>query len=433
MSDTDRYRRLVRFENGAVDVLWEDSAGYDAGHPHDLAVAVRDGQLRGYLDGTPMFAVHGSALPGRVGLYCAGNDQAGFSGVQVYPAETAEHPWLLDERFLPGRPARWAVVDVGDVGGPSAWSTDAGGLRQASSLHGGSADPDDPAKPGTLALLDDGWGDQRASAVLSTGGPGAIGVVFRYADPGNHYRFSMDSDMSYRRLVRIQDGACTVLWEDGGATGTGRDYLLTIDAVGDLLSVALDGSPLCTVIDAAHQAGRIGLYCWWNPAARFREVRVAAPEWVPWCTLGDEPLRSAGAVVRIHAGANQAGLAEPGWPDGLDHRYAAGLDDRGRLTLSRSRADLRLRDPAGKPGHTCSFLPPDAYADVPIRVLRKADGTGIALFPAAGPLQPGHHRLHLEFRRDNRAVDAGSTVLRCAGSTAAELVDLEIPWRSRPG
>jgi len=211
-----------------------------------------------------------------------------------------------------------------------------------------------------------------------------------------------------------------------------RDHLLTVDAVGDIVSVALDGSPLCTVADGAHPAGRVGLYCWRNAAARFREVRVAAPEWVPWCSLDDEPSRSAGAVVRIHAGADHG---EPGGPDGPerpDHRDAARLDDRGRITLPRARADLRLRDPDGAPGHTRSFLPPDAYAAVPVHVLRKADGTAFAVFPQGGALPAGEYRMHLEFRRDNRAVSPGSTVLHRAGSSATELVDLDIPWRSRP-
>jgi len=221
MSDTDGYRRLVRFETGAADVLWENAAGYDPGHPHDLAVVVRGGRLRGYLDGLPMFAVRAPARPGRVGVYCAGNTAGGFSGVRVYPADTAEHPWLLDDRFAAHRTPRLTVVDVGDVDGPSAWGADGEGLLQTGSIAGGSADPADPAKPGTLALLGEGVADLRLSVALATGGPGAVGAVFRYTDAGNHYRFSMDGDLGYRRLVRVQGGVSTVLWEDGVAPAVG--------------------------------------------------------------------------------------------------------------------------------------------------------------------------------------------------------------------
>jgi hypothetical protein len=126
-----------------------------------------------------------------------------------------------------------------------------------------------------------------------------------------------------------------------------------------------------------------------------------------------------------------AGRGDPGEDAGIEHRYAAQLDDRGRITLTPVHAELRLRPPEEGAGHARSFLPPGDYGPIPVRVLRKADGTGVALFPQTPGLQPGQYRLHLEFHRDNRAADPGSIVLRQAGSATPELVDLDIPWLGR--
>ena len=41
--------------------------------------------------------------------------------------------------------------------------------------------------------------------------------MFRYQDANNYYRFSMDSQRHYRRLVRVVDGQFTKLAKtDGG-------------------------------------------------------------------------------------------------------------------------------------------------------------------------------------------------------------------------
>jgi hypothetical protein len=439
-------RSLVRADAGALTVLWSDDGGYQPGRPYDLAIVARDGWLRGFLDGVPLFAVREPARPGRVGMYSGRNPDARFSEVRVYPTDAALHRWLVDERFDPARPPALTVLDEGDQDGPSSWTFDAGGLRQTSAIHGGDDDPADPAKPGTIALLGEPLTDFRFTTLLASGEPGAIGVVFRHGGAGDHYRFSMDRDGGYRRLVRVEGGEVTVLWEDALAYALDRDYLLTIDCVGELLRGFLDGEPLFELTDAAHAAGRVGLYCRRDGAARFREVRAAAPVWTPWCVLGAEEPLPAGARLRVHAGRDpgdaggQGGPGQQGGPgdrggqpdpEGVRHRYAAKLDDRGRISLPAAGAELRVRAPEGAGGHARWFLPPGDYAPVPVRLLRKADGTGVALFPLAGPLEPGQYRLHVEFRRDNRAADPASTVLRQAGSAAAELTDLDIGWPAR--
>ena len=59
-----------------------------------------------------------------------------------------------------------------------------------------------------------GWGDTTLTVRARSEDNDALGVVFRYRDPQNFYRFSMDSQRTYRRLTRTVNGVTSVLRED---------------------------------------------------------------------------------------------------------------------------------------------------------------------------------------------------------------------------
>ena len=192
-----------------------------------------------------------------------------------------------------GKLGRWEVRDEGNVNTPSNWVVGETAapvsryITQTSNIRGGNVDAGDPFKPGTMLLfaddptLDSGhaeqparWTDYRLSVYLRAAAEGAIGVVFRYRDGGNYYRLSLDCNGKYRRLVSVADGAHTVLDEDVFAYESQRDYLLTVEAVGETLRVYQDGALIFDVTRADHKTGGVGLYCFDNPAARFSDVRV---------------------------------------------------------------------------------------------------------------------------------------------------------------
>jgi len=179
----------------------------------------------------------------------------------------------------------------------------------------------------------------------------------------------------------VTGGVVIVLWDAAGALA--GDHLVTVDTVGDVVAVWIDGTLVCTVSDGTHPAGRVGVFGGTDPVARFHELRLAEAAWVPWHSFDDEPLREAGATIRVQGGHDRG---DASGPDGPEHWYAAELDPA-RAGLDRSRTDLRLRDPGGTTAHARSFSPESAYTNMPIRILRRSDGTGIALLP------PGrHHR-----------------------------------------
>ena len=58
---------------------------------------------------------------------------------------------------------------------------------------------------------------------------GRIGVVWRYSDPGNHYRFVMDPQAGKRELIRISGGGSTVLATKSFTHTPGQAYAISVE------------------------------------------------------------------------------------------------------------------------------------------------------------------------------------------------------------
>jgi hypothetical protein len=324
----------------------------------------------------------------------------------------------------------WTVVDAGTPSPPSAWGAQDGVLVQTAETHGGSLDPASLDKPGTCVIAGDAsWTDYRLTVRLCSHTEYGIGVLFRYGDSNNYYRFSMDRRLGYRRLIKKVNGHVEVLWEDHGAYEVGRDYLVTIDAFGDRVRLYVDGVRLCDRVESALSRGRVGLYCWGNAGAHFEEVAVLAPQFVDYYRFGLESRLPAGTVVHI---LPNAAHYDPGTETGIEYRSIAAFGEQGWPLLNPTGDVLRVVDEVGQEGHRRPFLPPSAYTAVPVSLLWTRDGTAAYLFfpdngNAVGPVPGGHYRLALTFHRDLREKDPTSKapVLRRAGRSTAEQVTIE--------
>ena len=133
---------------------------------------------------------------------------------------------------------------------------------------------DNPDMPGDHPDQPGNWTDYRVSVYLRSVDNDAIGVVFRYCDPDNFYRFSMDRERKYRRLVKVTKGVPANLAEDDFVYRQGQDYLVTVEAIGSSLRVFQNGGLIFDVTDGSFNRGRIGLYCWGHVDAHFSEIRV---------------------------------------------------------------------------------------------------------------------------------------------------------------
>jgi hypothetical protein len=430
------YRRVVKCAAGVFSTLWEDATAYDLERPYELTIACEGDSLRGWLDGVPVFEVEDSEVAaGQVGLYCWGHADCRFSNVRVFETDRLQRTFLAEDDFAFETAGLWSYATAGDQDGPAAWETTGGELRQTSNVWGGDPAGVEPALPGTLALAGDAtWTDYRVSVRLASDDDDAIGVVLRYQDADNWYRFSMDSERGYRRLVKSVAGVVTELWSDIFAYEVGREYLVTIDVLGAGIAGFLDGVPMFTVRDSDVATGGIGLYCWANTDARFQSVRVTATGWTAHYRFGpDEETVAAGTRIAIHSG-NAADWTDAPKP-GLSHRFIAGAQESGRRRLPANLpVPLRVRDGMGAPGHARRFLPVSEYAPLAdAKLLRRADGLDVAIFlPAATPLgslfDEGQYRLALVYMRDNTSADPNSVVVSQAGDTSAEEVTLDIPW-----
>jgi hypothetical protein len=257
MNRTDGVHRLEKRVHGVQTVLWQATAGVDLDRTYSLTLRATDSRLAGSLDGVPLFSVIDTDITrGSVGLTTSNNDGALFSNASV----------LDTGRTIAG----YRIYDAAEI---SAWSTAHGELRQRA-MVGVAASADQ----GTHAVATPDFTDEiRLVVEARTNSDGPYGVVFRYTDERNYYRFSVSTADHVKRLIKMVDGVATTLWETAGGSAPDASHRIVIDALGDRLIGRLDGLRLFEVVDATHRHGRVGLYCSRNDAIAFETVRVSTP------------------------------------------------------------------------------------------------------------------------------------------------------------
>ena len=182
---------------------------------------------------------------------------------------------LLSEDFNDGNYNGWILKDQGTTNGPMVWSAATGTMIQSSNTFTYPNGPEVP-KLGTYAYWQagSGWTDYTTAVTIKSTDDDAIGIMFRYQDENNYYRFSWDQSRNYRRLVKCENGVFTVLAEDSDPYVTGKSYQVKIAAQGSSLQVSIDGSPVFSVNDSTFSYGTIALYCWGNAGSYFDDIMV---------------------------------------------------------------------------------------------------------------------------------------------------------------
>lgn len=204
-------------------------------------------------------------------------------------APLAEVDFLADQEVGAGAPAPlWLPDFTGLAGltlvvptgtGAPAWSGAGATLTQ----DGDFSTPDGAAFGAPLEQPSTGMlaigptlpeGDVRIALTLDfLDADGMAGVVFRYTDPGNCYRFSLDRQRGRRVLSRFSDGVFNVLHSSALPPGA-SSFTVEIEAVGSRLSVRVNGAPVVSLVDASHAAGAVGFHSFRRPRARFTDVAV---------------------------------------------------------------------------------------------------------------------------------------------------------------
>lgn len=118
------------------------------------------------------------------------------------------------------------------------------------------------------------WTDYLVSAKIRSTDNDAIGIMFRYQDEDNYYRFSWFAEGKTRRLEKRVNGTFTVLAQDTAVYTTGQTYAVQISASGSSLKVAIDGKGLFSVTDTSLSKGTVALYSYYNQGSYFDDIRV---------------------------------------------------------------------------------------------------------------------------------------------------------------
>ena len=216
--------------------------------------------------------------------------------------------WLTDD-FNDGDLTGWQVVNEGTWDAPSAWGVVEGALQQTSNIYDGNTDGTVLPKKGTYAWYSNGqsWSDYQVAVQMRSLDDDAIGLMVRYQNPSNYYRFSWDAQRMYRRLVKVVNGEVTLLREDAVPYLIGQSYEVVMVANGNTLEVRVDGVPLFggPVVDRALSSGSVALYSWGNIGSVFDNVQVSP--------VGEPPTLSTLTVTKAGTGggtvtSNPAGI-----------------------------------------------------------------------------------------------------------------------------
>ncbi|MCC5636570.1 hypothetical protein LC593_11985 [Nostoc sp. CHAB 5844] len=270
------YRRLVKCTEGNFTTLWQDNFSYNIGETYSVSISAIGDRLS-LSFGSPgkrsqlvtiddkQTASNQPHLRGTVGLYVQGNKAVDFSSLILSTQQG------INSADLSSR-----VHDQGDIATPSQWSSDASNIYQKSDIHQNPLGRESIEKLGTyLTVLADGdsranWTNYSFDVTLSSTDDDAMGVMFRYTNSQNYYRFSMDSERSYQRLVKCVNGQFTLLWQRDEGYEVGKDYFLRIIVDGTRLRGYLKKSStghyekLFELRDRSQLQGQIAFYSWGN-------------------------------------------------------------------------------------------------------------------------------------------------------------------------
>lgn len=242
--------------------------------------------------------------------------------------------WSETENVDPGG---WTVIDEGTQDGPSSWFFSDKIVTQSSNIYGGDGTGLGLEKPGTYAISgQNNLTDVRMQADVRSLDDDVLGLMFRYRDSGNYYRFYMDSQRRIRRLEKKINGKVVVLAEDDAAYVPKKWYGVRIEAIGDHIRVYIDDGLVFDVTDAVFDKGNIGLYCWGNAGSEFKNISVNSFETAETMAAG-----TAKDTAASRAEPDVAAKQDSGDVPLTQERAAAGS---GETDLSEEPAALAAED-----------------------------------------------------------------------------------------
>ena len=174
----------------------------------------------------------------------------------LFTSLAAHGTTLLSDNFSDGNANGWTVVD--DSTGTPAWQVVNGGYRQANDVRGFVQS----FHSGSYAFNQNGlnFTDYEVSVRLAPVSTNSVGVMFRYTNNNNYYRFTINRNQGFSRLEKRVNGGFKTLAFDGRGPDFSQPHVVTIDVRGSSILVYLDGEALFSAQDTSLTTGTVGLF-----------------------------------------------------------------------------------------------------------------------------------------------------------------------------
>jgi hypothetical protein len=181
--------------------------------------------------------------------------------------------WRVAEFESASPSSRWTIDNAGSVNGIFVIQDRAvtGSATAATLCPPGSALLWSPASGPQIK-----WKSQRVALFVAGAAGGAAGVVLLHSSAQDYFAVILHEAAGVCRLVRRTGAGPAVLAESPCLFPTGTDTELVIEVCDTAIRVFANGAAVLThAVDLSHhQGGETGLWCWNNPAARFKDVRI---------------------------------------------------------------------------------------------------------------------------------------------------------------
>jgi lysophospholipase L1-like esterase len=169
---------------------------------------------------------------------------------------------IFSDDFNDGNANGWTVVN--ESGRASSWQVINGEYNQLNSVgafnksfHTGSY----AYYNGGLSLTAYEVTVDIISDPLAGGGADSVGVMFRYKNSSNYYRFSMSRRQGFSRLEKKLNGVFQTIAFDGRGPTLGQVHKVAVKVNGSKIFVYLNGEPLFSVFDSSGiYSGTVALY-----------------------------------------------------------------------------------------------------------------------------------------------------------------------------
>lgn len=280
------FRRLEKFVDGKRTVLAEEKKAFDPGKPMSVDLVAKEGRIALWIDGKICISAADRTFgSGKIGFMSYANTGLAIRGVRVESLDGAAPPTTIQgdvsytdnfDREEIGR--GWLVVDDPDpASGPSHWFISNGALRQDSNIY--RAGNWETYFQGTHIVAGASiWSDYEVSAEVKSDDDDGWGVIARYVDKDNYYRFITVADSGnqgpFMRIDRMEDGKPTVLVEKREAFTPGKMVRVRLRVSGNSISAWLDDRQVLTATDSKFAAGKFGFMTYADSGCSFDNLVV---------------------------------------------------------------------------------------------------------------------------------------------------------------